>query len=134
MLLPKPGPLPPTAQVAAPGGTPRLQISYVRKPRLNPPAPLTWGESDQGGARGVPGKRKSIQRVVPPQETTTSEGVIVPGAGAARVRPRLRPGSGRGAGAGDGSRPGARPARARSRPRRPRAAPITCQHRPTATA
>jgi hypothetical protein len=51
MLLPKPGPLPQTSQLAATGVTPRLQIIYVRKPRLNQRATRV----DRTGTRGEPG-------------------------------------------------------------------------------
>src|SRR6476619_2995121 len=51
MLLPKPGPLPQTSQLAATGVTPRLQIIYVRKPRLKRRATRV----DRTGSRGEPG-------------------------------------------------------------------------------
>src|SRR6478752_6080768 len=51
MLLPKPGPLPQTSQLAATGVTPRLQIIYVRKPRLNQRATHV----DRTDSKGEPG-------------------------------------------------------------------------------
>ncbi len=87
MLLPKPGPLPQTSQLAATGVTPRLQ-NHLRE--TTPPDQRST-HVNRTGPRGepgpVPGNRKSIQRLLPFDETTMTSGVIAPAAvSAAAVR------------------------------------------------
>src|SRR6266516_1371248 len=68
MLLPKPGPLPQTSQLAATGHSKDLRCTYGESPARRVHVELS--RSARGMARFSSGNRSSIQRLLPFDETT----------------------------------------------------------------